>query len=283
MRLVMFGKILYESFDRKKKMFISADKLAQNRLSNIQGEFDDIVNQNWEQKEKVKLKKTFHIKVDSDSEAEAQNLLNSILKITYPYISQARKLTNMNKLQENPSGARLKFSLLPEALPFGYKDKTSVIIGLYMNYNGNMSVVTVDVWKSKKNVYYEHQGKSFYKAFSSNSKSEPVDMEGADSASLTIYLTGKAQEEWSEFHGDYKLIEDKDKDKPVYRNIKGKHLYCQKDGTWAVSFIKGETHPVLKSSPAAASPALAQTWEYREVMGSDYQAGAEDIKVTYEN
>ena len=81
-------------------------------------------------------------------------------------------------------------------------------------------------------------------------------MEGADSASLTIYLTGKAQEEWSEFHGDYKLIEDKDKDKPVYRNIKGKHLYCQKDGTWAVSFIKGETHPVLKSSPAAASPLL---------------------------
>ena len=57
----------------------------------------------------------------------------------------------------------------------------------------------------------------------------------------------------------------------------------QKDGTWAVSFIKGETHPVLKSSQAAASPALAQTWEYREVMGSDYQAGAEDIKVIYEN
>ena len=152
-------------------MFISADKLAQNRLSNIQGEFDDIVNQNWEQKDKVKLKKMFHTKVDSDSEAEVQNLLNSILKITYPYVSQAGKLTNMNKLQENPSGARLKFSLLPEALPLGYKDKTSVIIGLYMNYNGNMSVVTVDVWKSKKNVYYEHQGKSFYKVFSSNSKS----------------------------------------------------------------------------------------------------------------
>ena len=260
-------------------MFISADELPQNMLSNILGEFEDIVQQISEQKNKVKLKKMFR---QVASESEVQELTNSILKITYPYISQARKLTNINrKIQENPSGARLKFSLLPEALPLGYKDKTSVIIGLYMNYNGNMSVVTVDVWKSKKNVYYEHQGKSFYKV--SNSKSEPVDMEGAESASLTVYLTGNAQEEWSEFHGDYKLIEDKDKDKPVYRNIKGKHLYCQKDGTWAVSFIKGETHPVLKSSPAAASPALAQTWEYREVMGSDYQAGAEDIKVTYEN
>ena len=278
-------------------MFISADELPQNMLSNILGEFEDIVQQISEQKNKVKLKKMFR---QVASESEVQELTNSILKITYPYISQARKLTNMNrKIQENPSGARLKFSLLPEALPLGYKDKTSVIIGLYEKDNGNMSVVTVDVWKSKKSVYYEHQGKSFFKAFSS--KSEPVDMDEAEPASLTVSLTGKVQEAWSRsaFHGEYQLTEpanqDKGKDKenqdknndkknqnkPVYKNTHGNHLYCQKDGTWAMSFITGDTHPVLRSTPAAASPALGQTWQYREVMGTDYHAG--DIKVTYEN
>ena len=117
-------------------MFISADELPQNILSNILGEFEDIVQQISEQKNKVKLKKMFR---QVASESEVQELTNSILKITYPYISQARKLTNMTReIQENPSEARLKFSLLPEALPLGYKDKTSVIIGVYEKDNGKL-------------------------------------------------------------------------------------------------------------------------------------------------
>ena len=86
----------------------------------------------------------------------------------------------MNKqLEYSHSEASLKFSLLPEALPMGYEDKTPVIVGFQTSEDGQKSVVKVNVWRSLKFVWYEHKDAMFYKPIIS--ESAPVEMEDAKS------------------------------------------------------------------------------------------------------
>ena len=129
-RLLVFATILQASYDEEKRVFLSPDKLPEQSLDFIQSELEDIISRSSEQKNSVNAR-SFGLFTSESKKSEVQDLLDSILQITYPYISQARKLTDMNReLEYSPdSGAGLKFSLLPEALPEGYEDKTAVIIG----------------------------------------------------------------------------------------------------------------------------------------------------------
>ena len=177
-RLLMFAIILDGSYDEEKRVFLSPDKLPPNKMSFILLELKKIIGRSSEQKDNVKLKSFGLFTVAKKS--EVQDLLDSILKIAYPYISQAKKLSDMNKqLEYSHSGASLNFSLLPEALPMGYEDKTPVIVGFQTSEDGQKSVVKVNVWRSLKFVWYEHKDAMFYKPIIS--ESAPVDMEDAES------------------------------------------------------------------------------------------------------
>ena len=98
MRLLIFAIILKASYDEGKMVFLSPDKLPPNKMNFIQRELKKIIDRSSAQKENVKLKSFGVFTVAKKS--EVQDLLDSILKIAYPYISQARKLTDMNKQVE---------------------------------------------------------------------------------------------------------------------------------------------------------------------------------------
>ena len=114
MRLLIFAVILDASYDKDKRVFLSPDKLLPNKMNFILLELKKIIVRSSEQKNNVKLTSFGFFTIAKKS--DVQDLLDSILKITYPYISQARKLTDMNKQLEYSKDG-LKFSLLPEALP----------------------------------------------------------------------------------------------------------------------------------------------------------------------
>jgi len=278
-RLLIFATILQASYDEERRVFISPDKLPTTKLSYILRELEDIISRSSEQKKNVKLKSFGFFTVAKKS--EVQDLLDSILKITYPYISQARKLTDMNKQLEY-SHDGLKFSLLPEALPMGYEDKTPVIIGFKTDEKGIQSVVKVNAWKEETFVCYEHKGAMFYKPIIS--ECEPVDMEDAKlghPGPFTLSATGEARKKWEEHLGDYSLTEEEHSGRPVYSRSNGWwYLYSLKDGGWAVSWSVGHSEPVMRSTSPAPCPALCQHWEYQwEYHGSKYKPG--DIKVTF--
>ena len=244
-------------------VFLPPDKLSQQKLDFILPELEEIISGMARQKDNVKLKSFGLFTVAKKS--DVQDLLDSILKIAYPYISQARKLSDMNKqLEYSRSGASLKFSLLPEALPMGYEDKTPVIVGFHTNKNGQKSVVKVNVWRSLKFVWYERKDAKFYKPITS--ESAPVDMEDAKSGHpgpFTLSATGRAAEKWPWFLGDYNLTEEEHSGRPVYRNSKGRPLYAT-DGGWEVGFRVGDSIPYLRSTSPAPSPALCQHWQYSD-------------------
>lgn len=276
-RLLIFATILQASYDEERRVFISPDKLPTTQLSFILRELEDIISRSSEQKKNVKLKSFGLFTVATKS--EVQDLLDSILKIAYPYISQARKLTDMNKQLEYSQGG-LKFSLLPEALPMGYEDKTQVIVGFHTDENGkNKSVVKVNVWRSVKFVWYEHQDAMFYKSIIS--ECEPVDMEDAKSGHpgpFTLTATGWAGRVWPKYLGDYSLSEEEHRGRPEYRNSYGSHLYSLENGCWGVYEIVGDSVPDMRSTSPAPCPALCQHWEYWYFIGK-YKPG--DIKVTF--
>jgi len=270
-RLLIFATILHASYDEERWVFISPDKLTTKKLSYILRELEDIISRSSEQKKNVKLKSFGLFTVTKKS--EVQDLLDSILKITYPYISQARKLSDMNKQLEYSQDG-LKFSLLPEALPMGYEDKTPVIIGFQTDENGMRTVVKVNVWKEETCVCYEHKGVVIYKAIIS--ESEPVDMEDAESR-ITLSAPGR-DGEWSYYLCDYSLTGEMHRGRPVYRSTEGRHLYCLDDGAWGVDDRVGDSAPVIRSTSTALSPALCKHWEYQDYDGK-YKPG--DIKITF--
>ena len=257
-------------------MFISPDKLPTTHLSYILRELEDIIRRSSEQKKNVKLKSFGFFTIAKKS--DVQDLLDSILKIAYPYISQARKLTDMNKQLEYSQDG-LKFSLLPEVLPMGYEDNTPIIIGFQTDENRMRTVIKVNVWKEETNVCYEHKGIVFYKSIVS--ECEPVDMEDAESR-LTLSAKGAPEEEWSGCLGDYSLAEEEHRGHPVYRNRWDCYLYCLENGGWGVSTSVGDSDPVMRSTSPAPSPALCQHWEYNDSYSvSKYKPG--DIRITFKN
>ena len=272
-RLLVFATIIKASYDEENRVFLSLDKLPKQQLESIQSELEDIIRRSSEQKNKVKLK-SFGFTVVKKS--EVQGPLDSILKIAYPYISQARKLTDMNKQLEYSSdpGVSLKFSLLPELLPKGYEDKTEVIVCSKKDKNGIKSMVKVHVWRSEKFVWYELKDAMFYKLISS--ESEPVNMEDAETGHLTVTLkaSGKLGKMLSVFLGEYTLTEEEHGGRPVYRKRNDCNLYSLESRAWGVSGAAGDHgEEQMRSTTAATSPALCRNWQY-----SPYSDGGPPFK-----
>ena len=256
-------------------VFLPPETLSQQKLDFILQELEDIISRMSKQRDNVKLK-SFGL-FTSAKNSEVQDLLDSILKIAYPYISQARRLTDMNKhVEYSRLGASLKFSLLPEALPMGYEDKTQVIVGFQTNKNGkNKFVVKVHVWRSKENVFYEHHDAIFDKSIIS--ESAPVDMEDATSGTVTLSATGQAKKIRPLSLGDYSLTEREHMGRPVYSDGRGRYLYAT-GGGWGVSaYVDGSG--AMRSPSPASSPALCKQWQYSESLlgGAPWKDG--DITV----
>ena len=266
-RLLIFATILQASFDQKEEVFLSLDKLPQQSLSLIRHELENITKQSIEQKSNVKTTSFGVFTVAKKS--EVQDLLDSILKITYPYISQDRKLTDMT-MQLESDDPNLKFSLLPEALPLGFEDKVPIVIGIRINEHGHKSAVKVNVWRDPVHVCYEYNDQRYCKPIFSYS--EPVNMEDAECGTprpiFTLSATGGAGDQWPRFPGDYLLSKEECNGRPVY-NHGGHWLYSQKDGTWAVlgnwwaDNDNVNVQPVFRSTTAAVCPTLCQKWEFK--------------------
>ena len=169
-KLHMFAMILRESYDTDKKVFINHYKLSDNKVSLIGRALERIARQCIKQKKYVKTKSWGFEKESIKS--DAQNVLDSIFAFAYPYISQARKLTDINESVSNDG--HLKLRLLPEFMPMGQEDKTQLIVGVQTNEKGEKSLSRIQIWRSENHVYVEYEGIVFYEAITS--ESEPMNL-----------------------------------------------------------------------------------------------------------
>jgi len=277
LKLQLFAEILRVSYDRERKLFIMPEKLQGNQVVLIGKSLEKIARKCIDQKEKVKTK-SWGFEQDS-IKSEAQDCLDQILNLAYPYISRAKKLTDIKKQLTMYDPSLFKFCLLPELLPMGHEDKTQLIVGVQIDEKGEKSVARIGVWRNETHVFYEQKNVVFSKPIIS--ECEPVDME-LHWPEYTLSATGEARERWPLYLGDYSLTEEEHSGRPVYRNSKDWYLYSLKDGGWGVYISVGDRWPVMRSTSPAPSPALCQHWEYRDYYDGDkYKPG--DIKVTFKN
>ena len=90
-RLKMFATIMNASYDAEAKVFLPSNKLPNNKVAQIGLELEGIVKRCLEQKSKVDTTKFFGAKDSSMKKSKAQDILDSVLKMAYPYISQYKK------------------------------------------------------------------------------------------------------------------------------------------------------------------------------------------------
>ena len=271
-RLIAFSTILRHSYDKREKMFTPKFLLSSKAQMVIGDKLEAVVKDCREQKENVNVK-TLFIEIEGKKSA-VQNMLDSLLKVTYPYISQAKKWTDM-KTDLSMSDGKMKITLIPKYLPHGIEDKTELDIGFKIEKN-ILNLTKVNVWRMNKIVFYEHNDAVFYKTI--KSESAPVDMEDAESVHVTVTFsaTGPAREKWdSRYRGDFTLTEELRYGRPVYRNSEGSPLYTMESGAWGVSLSVSDSHPLYRSTAPAPSPVLCQNWQYWD---GGYKPG--DITIT---
>jgi len=272
LKLHMFAEILRVSYDRERKIFIMPEKLQENQVVLIAKALEKIARKCINQKEKVKTKSWGF--EQGSIKSEAQDCLDQILILAYPYISRAKKLTDIKKQLTMSDPSLSKFCLLPELLP----TQTQLIVGVQTDEKGEKSVARIRVWRNETHVYYEHKGVVFYKPIIS--ECEPVDMEDAwHTGPFTLSATGGARNKWPLYQSDYSLTKEEHRGRPVYRSSEGHSLFSLKYGGWGVHFNVGDRWPVMRTTSPAPSPALCQHWQYLDF--GKYKPG--DVKVTLIN
>ena len=272
-RLIVFSTILRHSYSKKEKMFVPKFLLSSKAQMVIGDKLEAVVKDCLEQKENVNIKTLF--RENEGKKSMVQDMLDSLLKVTYPYISQTKKWTDM-KTDLSTSQETMKITLMPKYLAQGYEDKTKLSAGFKIEKN--IPVLTeVDAWRSKKIVWYKLKDAIFYRPIIS--ECAPVDMKDAECGDLILSATGGAWGLWSWCLGDYSLTGEEHGGRPVYSGSKGRYMYIMESGDWGVGGYAGHSKPWMRSRSItpAPSPALCRHWEYRD--GDKYKAG--DITVTF--
>ena len=281
-RLLMFGHLLKESYDKTRKVFVPPCQLHPNKITLIGQTLEMIVRKCIEQKEKVIITSWGIFRIQNDGKkSEAQDILDSILKFGYPFISRAKKLTTdmTHKLMiQDFATNHHQVSLLPDVLPMGREDATKLTLGYSNDSDGKKSLVKVIVWKEEDSVWCEYE--NFKGHVKLESDTTEVVMELPVPRPLKLIATGDARKRFLGGLGDYRIAITKGQHegRPVYTNSEDWNLYSLPDGTWGVDCDVGDSQPEMRSTDKATSPDLCQNWEYKDHRDSNkYKHG--DVKV----
>ena len=72
--------------------------------------------------------------------SDTQNLVDSILYITYPYVSEMKEWTSLRTVVQS-SDQSMTIKVMPKFLPFGSEDQTEVIVGVTDVETGSKAVI----------------------------------------------------------------------------------------------------------------------------------------------
>ena len=155
-KFLVFAQVLVNSYDEKEK-FRPFHVLPKNMKKIIQTELALLVADSVKLKEKVNISK-YYYKTDMIKVEKARKELNSVLRTTYPYISEAEGWTKI-KRQIPPESSVISIKVSPKYLPFDYEDATTVRIGIKADdTDDGESIVTANIWRSNDDVFATVEG-----------------------------------------------------------------------------------------------------------------------------
>ena len=148
-QLLVFSKLIRESYDNEQKIFLPFSKLSQDTKDVI----SRFIIRNVDKC--ITLKDNVNIPIltfDKEKKRSTiQNMLDSILQFAYPYISQANKWTDFeNKIQEDNL---VSFKVNARYLPMGVEDRTEVVVG-----STKSEFVRFFLWRDENTSYASYGG-----------------------------------------------------------------------------------------------------------------------------
>ena len=190
-RLIVFSTILRHSYDEERQCFKPIFMLSEEKQILIGEKLESMVEELERRKANVRIR-IFETKVKS----RVQDMFDSVLKIVYPYVSHARKWTDMKRIVEK----KVKLPLMPKYLQDGEANSAEIIVGV----RDESSVVKVNVWREKDNVCCKYEAKIFRKAIKQNSELvNIVWVLDLCPGPITLSLTGTAVLKRPEYDGEY--------------------------------------------------------------------------------
>jgi len=185
----------------------------------------------------------------SQKKADLQNLLDVVLKIAYPFISEGYKYTSsLTKLTKKD--CTLKIKIDPKYIPFGSEDMTEIVIGVLVDKNGRSQVMKTNIWRTETEVFSLYGGPK--------AKIRP----DSDIISMTvnvpndlIVLAGDGTMEKGEClglyhfdtdHGCYKQVATEEHCNPAKR--RSRYIYRASNEVWNISRTPGETTGLMKNT-----------------------------------
>ena len=147
MKLIVFSTILIYSFNEEKDIFEIYAKVSESSKRLIAIQLEEINEKCIELKKNVK---TTILGIKSKEKKEqTQDVLNEILKITYPFISEGNNLTDSVRTA-NHDNPKLLVKCLRKYIPQKKRNKTIVVIGRLKT-----SEERISVWKDEKCIFIE--------------------------------------------------------------------------------------------------------------------------------
>ena len=142
-QLLIFSKIIRESYDKKKQIFLPYTKLSKNKKNVISRFVERNVEHCIALKETVKVPM---LTLDREKKKSiVQDMLDSILQLAYPYVSQGNGWTDLEyKIPQD----EITFKVNPKYLPMGEEDSTEVIVG-----NTKSEVIRMYLWREKDSIF----------------------------------------------------------------------------------------------------------------------------------
>ena len=152
-QLLIFANVARFIYDENSGSFLPFLTLSMQKKRMIATELMDIVNRCLENRSRVKKDNIFS--KSSDHKAKVQNTLDTILQVTYPFISEGKGWTKGSTkldLKDNTVNIRV----MPKFVPMGEEDKTTLILGVYTQ---KMKYQKIEIWRSKDMIYISGYGK----------------------------------------------------------------------------------------------------------------------------
>ena len=258
-QLLIFSNIARFSYDKSSETFLPFLTLPMEDKAMIATELMDIVNRCLENRRRVKKNSLFSR--SSDHKAKVQDILDTILQVTYPFISEGKGWTkSMTKfdLKENTVDIRV----MPKYVPMGEERKITLILGVYTQEKKYQKIY---IWRSKDMIFI-----SGYGNYSRKISSETDMLEFSINHFIVLSSTGGAAKHYGGVLGLYCYDPDMDcfaqfSTERDHENHEPCYVYPI-DDEWRVNKTPGEKTSWLKNLTKSKN-VPANGWMHYDVEG----------------